>query len=388
MKSRERDTGSRGGEASGDSGPVEEILERWLHDLSEEWGDDPLSEELVPSYRDLARLVLERGLADSPDPPVPDDALDGLVAAVALSNRRTGQSISSTLRRFGRLTEAMVAHLIDSGQMSENAEHALQTAMSVDAILDRSLNRLVRVLEDSSVRAREERGRAMAAVMEVLSHELDNRLGAARTAIDMLESPRIDLKGGDLERIGSLVKSSLEEAMQTVDDVEALVEAWGGTGTGSRQNLIPLPILLRRLVDELEPTAREVGVRLELASDQADRPVDAPRLRLILFNLVSNGIKYRHPGRDDARVSVESDILDDGRLRIRVEDNGIGIDPANREAIFYFRTRVGDRVQGSGLGLAIAREAVDQLGGEIRVEGEIGKGSTFTVILPDPRDDG
>lgn len=362
---------------------VDAILDRWLESLSESPPEAGFPSDLVASYRELARLILQHGLGDGTrGTSLPEEELDRLLANVARDNRRARQSISTTLSRFGRLTQTVVSFLAETGQVSDSAEEVLRAAVGVDAVLDFSLHRLVRVLEESALRAEAERSRAMRAVMEVLSHELDNRLGAARTATDMLANPRLELGSDALERISSLVRSSLDDAMKTVDDVEALVESWGDTtGSASRERRIPLPVLLRTIVDELEPAAGEAGVRLELSSDQVEEPVDAPRLRLVLFNLVSNGIKYHDENEDDRWVKVRSDHTSDGRLRIRVEDNGIGIAEADQEGIFHFRARVNHHLDGSGLGLAIAREAVDQLGGSLEVESQPDEGSTFTVLL-------
>ncbi|MDX1647846.1 MAG: ATP-binding protein, partial [Longimicrobiales bacterium] len=102
---------------------------------------------------------------------------------------------------------------------------------------------------------------------------------------------------------------------------------------------------------------------------------------LILYNLVSNGIRYRDPAKDQRWVIIESDVTPDDRLRIRVRDNGIGIAEEDQDRIFHFRARVEEDLDGSGLGLAIAREAVHQLGGTLVLESAPGEGSIFTVLL-------
>ncbi|MDX1646962.1 MAG: HAMP domain-containing sensor histidine kinase, partial [Longimicrobiales bacterium] len=355
---------------------------RWIDALAQSRPEDALPDELEESYTDLARLILEHSLPGASGDPISDEDLDRLLAGVARGNRRTRQSISSTLSRFRSLTRSVVSYLAETGEVSEDAGEVLKTAIDVDDLLDRSLHRLVRVLEESAMRAERERSTAMRAIMEVLSHELDNRLGAARTATEMLTSPRMKLDQDDLERIGNLVRSSLDEAMRTVDDVESLVGSWGAASTSAAADRrILLPVLLRKIVDELEPSAREAGVDLRLGSGQVQEAVDAPRLRLILFNLVSNGIKYRDPAKDERWVRITSDVPDGGRLRIRVEDNGIGIAPEDHAKIFRLRARVGNGLDGSGLGLAIAHEAAEQLGGTVTVESEPGRGSTFTILL-------
>lgn len=365
------------------AGRIEEILGHWLEELSESLPDDEHLDDLIDSYSALAHLILEHGLQEGDlgsAPPV--EELDRLLARVARANRRADQSISSTLTRFSSLTTAVVSLLSSEGEVPDEGIEVLRAATRVDAALDFSLNRLVRILEESALRARRERANAMTAMMEVLSHELDNRLGAARTATEMLSSSQVELAQEDLERVSRLVRSSLDDALKTVDDVQALVHSWGEEEAEAHsENRITLPVLVRTIVRELEPSADEAGVRLEVASDQVDVCLDAPRLRLILFNLVSNGIKYRDRDKNERWVRIESDRLPDGGVTIRVIDNGIGIAAENHESIFLYRTRVDREIDGTGLGLAIAREAADQLGGELDLESGPGRGSTFTLTL-------
>lgn len=89
-------------------------------------------------------------------------------------------------------------------------------------------------------------------------------------------------------------------------------------------------------------------------------------------------------------MCVEVGVVEDGRIQVRVGDNGLGIAPEELGDIFSYSMRGSgsDGVPGSGLGLAITREAVDQLGGEIEVESEPGVGSTFTLRIPPAPGDG
>lgn len=359
---------------------TEEILERWLDHVSDSFEGAENPDGLIESCRSLARFVLERGLRANGDSPTDRD-LDRLIAIVAREHRRAGESISATLARFGALPDAVTSLAPSSGNGSEETLEVLRAASRVDSELDVSMSRLVRTLEESEVRVQQERARAMTAMIEILSHELDNRLGAARTAADMLDNPRIALGEGDLARVSRLVRTSLDDAMKTVDDVQSLFTSWGEERVAGGRRSIPLPVVIQKIVAELRPMAEDEGVRLEVDDGDVDEPIEGGRLRLVLYNLVSNGIKYHDPDEEDPWVRIETERLEGGGLRLRVADNGIGIPESERESIFLYRARLDDQVDGSGLGLAVAREAVEQLGGELEVESRPGEGTAFTMTL-------
>jgi signal transduction histidine kinase len=102
----------------------------------------------------------------------------------------------------------------------------------------------------------------------------------------------------------------------------------------------------------------------------------------VVRNLVSNAIKFNHDG-GQVRISISED---DGSLKLSVEDEGIGIPQDAIPHLFskFFRVPSAATVEmrGTGLGLALAREAVVAHGGRIEVDSTLGKGSRFTVIIP------
>ena len=100
-----------------------------------------------------------------------------------------------------------------------------------------------------------------------------------------------------------------------------------------------------------------------------------------MLNLLSNAIKFTHAG---GRVRITC-FVDGERVSIAIHDTGVGIGPADQQAIFDEFKQVGSRtkeVQGTGLGLALSKRLVEAMHGTIGVESTPGRGSTFTVSLP------
>jgi signal transduction histidine kinase len=111
---------------------------------------------------------------------------------------------------------------------------------------------------------------------------------------------------------------------------------------------------------------------------------DKTRLKIILNNILTNAIKYqkRTPGHQQL-IKVSSSQRSN-KVLIDIEDNGEGIHPDFQSKIFNMFFRGHQKSSGSGLGLYIAKEAAEKIGGNIRVQSEYGKGSTFTLELNNP----
>ncbi len=108
---------------------------------------------------------------------------------------------------------------------------------------------------------------------------------------------------------------------------------------------------------------------------------DKSRLSIIFNNLISNGIRYQNTNAPEAFVEIEVNVSSSA-ANILIRDNGIGIDKENQAKVFRMFYRVSNKSIGSGLGLYIVKEAVEKLKGTIEMRSEIGKGTEFSIHLP------
>lgn len=144
-----------------------------------------------------------------------------------------------------------------------------------------------------------------------------------------------------------------------------------------------LPALLRDVTRMWEEQARGKGLEFKLETDGAPAWIetDSGRMRQMLFNLLSNALKFTEAGT----VAVRAEAAD-GRLRIAVSDSGIGIPAEKHEEIFESFRQVDAgttrKFGGTGLGLAIVRNLARALDGDVAVTSVEGEGTTFTVDLP------
>jgi two-component system phosphate regulon sensor histidine kinase PhoR len=160
---------------------------------------------------------------------------------------------------------------------------------------------------------------------------------------------------------------------------------------GAQPGPISLNDVLSNAIRAIEPAAHLMNVQLR-ADPIPDLYLSGYGIRLeqALMNLLDNAVKFN---KQDGEVHVQVHDQSGNRIEIRVSDNGAGIPAEDLSRIFERFYRVDKarsrQVGGTGLGLSIVKHAVEQMGGTVAVESELGKGSTFVVILPQcPRPQG
>jgi PAS domain S-box-containing protein len=236
--------------------------------------------------------------------------------------------------------------------------------------------------ERSSRRQAEEANSAKSQFLATMSHELRTPLNAISGYTQLLSlglrGPITPEQQEDLDRIDR----SQRHLLSLINDILnfAKIEA----GHIAIENA---PIEVSRVLDGLkefvEPQLREKNLNFSVL-DSCPGAVargDEDKVRQILINLLSNAIKFTSM---NGHINVECSA-NDGTLNIDVSDDGAGIPPDKLEAIFEPFVQVGRDFSspqgGTGLGLAISRDLARRMGGDLEVQSELGKGSTFTLML-------
>jgi signal transduction histidine kinase len=218
--------------------------------------------------------------------------------------------------------------------------------------------------------------------VSAVSHEFRTPLTSLRQLSEMLSKGRVPTE--DLRQKSYDILSRESERLQRL--VESLLDFGRIEARAFRyhyEHLDPVT-LVGDLVAEFQEKAAAQGYRveLELAGEYPLIHADREALGLALRNLLDNAVKYS----PDCRTVWVEMARERGRLAIRVRDQGMGIPASEQKEIFKrFVRGTGSRaahIQGTGIGLAMARHIIEAHDGEIRLESEPGRGSTFTILLP------
>lgn len=257
--------------------------------------------------------------------------------------------------------------------------HAGRVTFFRDITAERTANQELR----AAWAAAEAASTAKSLFLANMSHELRTPLNAVIGLADLLLLETGDpITKRQREYLDGIAQSG-RHLLALVNDVLDLAKIEAG-----KHDLALEPVVLQDAIEEaltgLVPLAHHRGVSISVQVPRAVRPARADRLRLrqILYNLMSNALKFTDRGG-----SVTVSARDDGeQIRIAVADTGIGIAEADLPRLFQafeqLVTPSGDRPTGTGLGLALTRRLVDMHGGTIEVESALGSGTTFTVRIP------
>ncbi len=279
-----------------------------------------------------------------------------------------------------------VIHNIADGDLNERVR--VKSHDEVGDMAD-SFNRMAESLKKSQNDLRQvnlnllEANRLKSEFLSVMSHELRTPLNAIIGFSEVM----MDQGDGALterqEKYLTNIETSGRHLLQLVNDILDL-SAVGSDSAELDKDDVSIPQVLEDVRKLGHPFAARRRIWLEVKPTDSLPLIqaDPAKLKRILYNLVSNAIKFTPEG---GRVTMAA-YTRAGKIDITVTDTGIGISPEDQQKIFAEFQQVESnhsrRYEGTGVGLALTKKLVEMHGGTISVESELGRGSTFTISLP------
>jgi protein-histidine pros-kinase len=236
----------------------------------------------------------------------------------------------------------------------------------------------------------EEANRLKSEFVANMSHELRTPLNSVIGFAELMATGKVGvLAENHQEYLGDILASS-KHLLQLINDVLDLAKVESGK-IEIRPELLDVKKLVSEVRDILRGLAGERRTKIELDVDQApaDVVLDAAKFKQVLYNYLSNAIKFT-PDGGFVKVRVLPEAPDN--VRIEVEDTGIGVRREDLHRLFIefqqLDAGTGKKYAGTGLGLAVTKRIVEAQGGSVGVRSIIGVGSTFWAVLPRVAPDG
>ena len=292
-----------------------------------------------------------------------------------------GDILRSKVGVFLELAQS-TAQLRRQSRALEERERQARELAEVRATLLAEVSRKNVELEEARRRA-EQMSDFKTRFLAGMSHELRTPLNSIIGFSELLEQ---ELFGPLNPRQTEYVKNVLHSGrhlLSLVNDILDLTKVEVGR-MELHQEWVSLGAIVEGVRAVCQPLAIKQGVTLdaEVAEELPEAYLDPVRIKQVLYNLVSNAIKFTPKGgRAVVRVGVDA-----GRMMVQVTDTGIGIAEEDLPRLFkefeQIEPREGVKPEGTGLGLALSKRFVELHGGWMGVESAVGTGSTFSVTLP------
>ncbi|QNH61920.1 ATP-binding protein [Hymenobacter sediminicola] len=349
--------------------------------------------QLGHTVADVLPEVVEQGFVDLLDNVyLTGESFEGVEMPALLYNSATGQNEP-------RFVDFVYQPLIDEeGQTHGILAFILDSTEKVHARQQvQALNEELAVINEELQATNEE--------LQVTNEELgDTNNLLSRTNVDLdtfiytashdLKAPITNIEGllhtlldelpaasrqGDVPYILDLMHGSVDRFKRTIEhltDISKLQQEHAQPAT-----LVQLATVVEDVRLDLAPLLRETGAQLEVAVTSCPMvSFSEKNLRSVIYNLLSNALKYQHPLRAP-RIRVRCQHTE-AYLVLSVQDNGLGLNEQQQQNLFGMFQRFHTHVDGSGVGLYMVKKMVENVGGYISVESQENVGSTFFVYFP------
>lgn len=269
----------------------------------------------------------------------------------------------------GRAIGALAIQKLD---LSDGALHALLNLVAI------SMERVRTEEAANRAEAARQNEEFKSTLLDAIAHEFKTPLTSIKAASTSLLSDQA--LPAHLRELATIIDEEADRLSQLVTEAVGMAQIDAGTVRLDRAPL-HLDALVARVLDQFKARSEGREVRVSVSAALPAVMADPDLLGLVLRQLLDNALKYSPPG-SPLEIAGEAK---DGRVLLRIHDQGPGIPLRERERIFekFYRWQAtASHIPGTGLGLYIAREIARAHGGDVWVEGEPGSGSEFVVALP------
>jgi signal transduction histidine kinase len=218
-------------------------------------------------------------------------------------------------------------------------------------------------------------------LLTMVSHDLHTPLTAIKGSLEVLLHEAV---GVELRReLLSIAQKNADRLFRMVSDILDLARIDAGRFQ-RRRDRFDVATCIRGIIDRLHQLAQDRAITMTLVApgDAFTVSADSVRMEQVFANLLGNALKFTPRG---GRIDVAVEDLG-AEVLVTVADTGVGIPPEHLDRIFdrFYRVPLpaGSNVEGTGLGLSICKAVVDEHGGRIWVESQVGRGSRFFVAIP------
>jgi signal transduction histidine kinase len=247
-------------------------------------------------------------------------------------------------------------------------------------IARRAIDKRRLVLETIALRREKEMLREQFAA--IVSHELKSPLGAVQQSMYGLVSDLSD-------KLSDEQKSKIERLQSRIADLIKLVNTWlraiSVDISTIRENFAPTSIVevVSKAVENIQQHAVRKDISIETTLREPLAPINGNEVTLVeaLVNIIGNAVKYTQMGGHIIVTARE----EDNKILVEIKDDGVGISADDLPHVFddfYVGATKPEGERRSGVGLAITKRIIDAHDGSISVDSELGKGSTFVILLP------
>jgi signal transduction histidine kinase len=282
----------------------------------------------------------------------------------------------------------LTAERRDPGDIEKGFQRGAEEYLTKPINMEELLVRVKAILQ--SKEAEQQLERYKADFTSMLVHDLRGPLGAVKGLVEYA------IGEGNLSpeqnEVLNLAIDASNKMLELVNDLLDLSRFESGNIQLTREQS-RMDVLLNNTCQGMQPLARKKDLTLECFPEQELPPIlmDARRIDQVIMNLLTNAVKFTKEKGKITVVSEETELVDelhDHRrgVKVSVSDTGEGISPDELHLVFdkYKQTKTGRLSQhkGTGLGLAICKSIIEAHGGKIWVESIVGRGTTFTFVIP------